>query len=341
MEAVQNFFQTLTRMGWSDYLDIIVVAFLIYSFLPLLKNHNVMKIVRTVVLLVLVTWITDEMQLYTLNWLLNQILAIGLLAFIVLFQPELRRVLFMLTGKKWFGIGKPVNEMDQVIRDTVEASGIMSIGKKAYEQLKNARKAAEKGTGTEEKDAPAVEAPAVEKKAGSNDNKDLLMDGKVGALIVFEGKTPLDEYIAHGTQMNCQVSVKTLCSIFYPVSPLHDGAVIIRNGRIAAAGCKLPLTENEEYRSKYGTRHCAAIGVTENGSDAVAVVVSEERGEITYTKGGRPYLCIKGEKSAIDMLDDYLRRDLLPKEDETGDNEIVHTLKKLFGLDKEESKNER
>ena len=129
MESVQNFVQTLLNMQWSDYLDIALVAILIYKLLPLLRTPNTMRIARTVAALVLVAWITDEMKLYTLNWILSQVLAIGLLAFVVLFQPELRRMLDHLGNVqigKLFGTSKPVQEMEHVISQTVMACEIFS-----------------------------------------------------------------------------------------------------------------------------------------------------------------------------------------------------------------------
>ena len=118
MEQIQEFFSTLTKMQWSDYLDIIVVAYLIYKLLPLLRTPNIMRIARTVIALILLTWITDVAGLHTINWILDQVLAIGLLAFVVLFQPELRRMLDHLGNvklSKLFGTTKPVQEMENVI----------------------------------------------------------------------------------------------------------------------------------------------------------------------------------------------------------------------------------
>ena len=132
MEAIQGFTQTILSMQWSDYLDIIVVAFIIYKLLPLLRTPHIMRLARTVVLLVLVAWATDVMHLYTLNWLLSQLLAIGLLAFVVLFQPELRRMLDHLGSVRlpdFLGGSKPVQEMETVITQTVRACEIMSRDK--------------------------------------------------------------------------------------------------------------------------------------------------------------------------------------------------------------------
>ena len=129
MNALQDFYSQLTGMIWSDYVDIIVVAFLIYKMLPLIRTPQIMRLARTVVAFVAIAWITDVMKLHTLSWILNQFLAIGLLAFVVLFQPELRRMLDHLGNVKlgsFFGSSKPVQEMEAVIAQTVLACEIMS-----------------------------------------------------------------------------------------------------------------------------------------------------------------------------------------------------------------------
>ena len=129
VSSIQNFIQTVQRMQWSDYLDILVVAFLIYSILPYLRTPNVQKIVKTVGALVLVAWLTDVLQLYTINWILSQLLTIGLLAFVVLFQPELRHMLNHLGDLKigqLFGFTKPVQEMERIIQQTCVACEMMS-----------------------------------------------------------------------------------------------------------------------------------------------------------------------------------------------------------------------
>ena len=236
---IQNFIQLLQKMQWSDYLDILLVSYLIYKLLPLVRTPNVMRIVKTVGALVLVAWITDEMKLHTLNWLLSQILAIGLLAFVVLFQPELRRMLDHLGNvqiSKFFGVSKPVQEMENVISQTVMACELMSRE-------------------------------------------------KVGALIVFAREQRLEEYFKTGTQIDGAVSEQLLRNIFFKNSPLHDGAMIIRDGRIAAAGCVLPLSDSHRLSADLGTRHRAGVGMSE-ASDAVVVIVSEENGAISVASGG-------------------------------------------------------
>ena len=278
MENLQEFFATLQKMQWSDYLDIIVVAFLIYKMLPLIRTPNIMRIARTVVALLLMTWITDVMELYTINWILDQVLAIGLLAFVVLFQPELRRMLDHLGNVKisnLFGSGKPMQEMEHVIAQTVMACEVMSRE-------------------------------------------------KVGALIVFCRDQRLDEYFKTGTQIDGQVSEQLLRNIFFKNSPLHDGAVIIRDSRVAAAGCVLPLSDSHRLSADLGTRHRAGVGMSE-ASDAVVVIVSEENGTISVASGG-----MLKRHLAPQPLEKLLRNELCP---DTGmENEVnaaAQVLKKI------------
>lgn len=290
MEAIQGFTQTILSMQWSDYLDIIVVAFIIYKLLPLLRTPHIMRLARTVVLLVLIAWATDVMHLYTLNWLLSQLLAIGLLAFVVLFQPELRRMLDHLGSVRlpdFLGGSKPVQEMENVITQTVRACEIMSRD-------------------------------------------------KVGALIVFAREQHLSEYYKTGTQIDAQVSDPLLRNIFFHNSPLHDGALIIREGRIAYAGCVMPLSKNPNLPKELGTRHHAAVGTSEV-SDAVVVVVSEETGAISVAVGG-----MLKRHLAPQTLDKLLHNELCPgqKEDDQG-NLLERMREKLTKKGKEDDANEK
>ena len=285
MQIIRDFLSQLMGMQWSDYLDIIVVAFLIYKMLPLIRTPHMMRLTRTVVVLVAVAWLTDVMKLHTLNWILSQVLAIGLLAFVVLFQPELRRMLDHLGNvqiSKLFGISKPVQEMETVISQTVMACEIMSRE-------------------------------------------------KVGALIVFSREQRLEEYFKTGTQIDGQVTEQLLRNIFFKNSPLHDGAMIIRDGRVAAAGCVLPLSESHRLSSDLGTRHRAGVGMSE-ASDAVVVIVSEESGSISVASGG-----MLKRHLAPQTLEKLLRNELCPQEpaDKTA-NPAVKVLKKITKTTDEE-----
>ena len=280
-----NIIQQILKMQWSDYLDILVVAYLIYKLLPLLRTPHIMRLARTVIALVLIAWITSAAKLYTINWLLNQLLAVGLLAFVVLFQPELRRMLDHLGNvkiSKFFGMPRQVQEMDAVITQTVRACEAMSRE-------------------------------------------------KVGALIVFARDQRLEEYFKTGTSIDAQVSDQLVRNIFFKNSPLHDGAMIIRDGRIAAAGCVLPLSNNENLAPELGTRHRAGVGMSE-ATDAVVVIVSEENGSISVAAGGMLKRFLK-----VETLDKLLRQELhtVDSQEESA-NFPAQVLKKLTGKAKED-----
>ena len=275
MEAIQNLFQQLTRMQWSDYLDIIVVAFLIYKLLPLIKTPSIMRIARTVLAIVVIAWITDAMKLHTISWIINQFLAVGLLAIVILFQPELRRMLDHLGSVKlisFFGSSKPLQEMDAVIAQTVMACEIMSRE-------------------------------------------------KVGALIVFAREQRLEEYFKTGTQIDGQVSEQLIRNIFFPKASLHDGAMIIRDGRVAAAGCVLPLSDSVRLSADLGTRHRAGVGMSE-ASDAVVVIVSEETGTISVAVGG-----MLKRHLAPQTLDRLLHNELCPVDETAAEQNLALRLK--------------
>ena len=280
-----NIIQQVLKMQWSDYLDILVVAFLIYKLLPLLRTPHIMRLARTVIALVAISWITNVAKLYTINWILNQFLAVGLLAFVVLFQAELRRMLDHLGNVKitrFFSMSRPVQEMDAVITQTVRACEAMSRE-------------------------------------------------KVGALIVFARDQRLEEYFKTGTSIDAQVSDQLIRNIFFKNSPLHDGAMIIRDGRVAAAGCVLPLSTNENLAPELGTRHRAGVGMSE-ANDAVVVIVSEENGAISVAAGG-----MLKRKLTVATLDKLLRQELRTAQpEETGGNFPAQVLKKLSGKAKED-----
>lgn len=289
MEAIQNLLQQLTRMQWSDYLDIAVVAFLIYKILPLIKTPSTTRIAKAVVAVLVIAWLTNELNLYTLSFILNQFLAVGLLALVVLFQPELRRMLDHLGSVKLtslFGVSKPVQEMDAVITQTVRACEAM---------------------GRE----------------------------KVGALIVFAREQRLEEYFKTGTQIDGQVSEQLIRNIFFKNSPLHDGAMIVRDGRIAAAGCVLPLSDSSRLSSDLGTRHRAGVGMSE-ASDAVVVIVSEETGTISVAVGG-----MLKRHLAPQTLDKLLRNELCPTDADESKQSLAIRLKQKLHTRKEADSHEK
>lgn len=223
----------------TDIFDILIVTFLVYKILNFSKSRTAGKIVKAVVVLLLLGYASEVLHLNTLNFLVSTAIDVGIVALVVVFQPELRRALERLGGgsiKSLFVAREQTGDTERTIEQTVQACRSMSRQ-------------------------------------------------KVGALIVFQRSNSLEEYFKTGTVVDAQVSTELLKNIFFPKAALHDGAVVIREDRVAAAGCVLPLTENPNLSRDLGTRHRAAIGISEH-SDAVVVVVSEETGVISCATGG-------------------------------------------------------
>ncbi len=286
MEAVQEFFRQIAGMQWTDYLDIIIVTFLLYKLLPLFRSTGTIRVAAVAVAVLIITWIADVLNLYSLKYILDQFLQIGVIALIVLFQPELRRMLEHLGRvkiKHLFSGDKNLQEMEGVIAQTVQACEIM--GKE-----------------------------------------------KVGALIVFARDNRLDEYFKTGTRIDGQVSEQLLRNIFFPKASLHDGAMIIRDGKVAVAGCVLPLSDSSRLSADLGTRHRAGVGMSEV-SDAVVVIVSEETGTISVAVGG-----MLKRHLAPQTLERLLLNELCPEEDAVEDNLVVRLRQKLQKKGKEEQK---
>ena len=283
MEHIQNFLGILADMQWSDYLDIALVAFLIYQILPLIRTPGTLRIARAVIAVLAIAWLTASWHLYTLNFILNQFLAVGLIAFVILFQPELRRMLDRLGSvrlRSFFGMEKPALEMEAQIAQVVMACEVMSRE-------------------------------------------------KVGALIVFAREARLDDYFKTGTQIDGRVSEQLIRNIFFPKAALHDGAMIIRDGQIAAAGCVLPLSDSHRLSADLGTRHRAGVGMSEV-SDAVVVIVSEETGTISVAVGG-----MLKRHLASKTLERLLKNELCPVQEEKENNLLLKAKKKLAELTKE------
>ena len=290
MNVIQSILSQFTKMQITDYLDIALVAFLIYKLLPLIRTPSTKRIAGAVAGILIVVWVADIANLYTISWILSQFLSVGLLAVVVLFQPELRRMLDRLGGvlrlRTLLGTNKPVQEMDTIITQTVRACEVMS-------------------------------------------------HEKVGALIVFAREARLEEYFKTGTRINGQVSEQLIRNIFFPKAALHDGAMIIRDGRIAAAGCVLPLSESSRLSADLGTRHRAGVGMSEL-SDAVVVIVSEETGTISVAVGG-----MLKRHLAPQTLERLLRNELVPQQNEQETNALVRLMDKVLLSGKEERNDEK
>ena len=235
----ESFFLQFSKMELTDFLDIFIVGFLIYRLMPMFRSSGAMRVVKVIGLLLVISWLTEAFKLYTINYLVQMLLNVGLIAIVILFQPELRRMLDHLGSVKWkqfLGIERQSQEMLNVINQTVAACEVMS-------------------------------------------------QQRVGALIVFARDNPMDEYFKRGTMIEAQVSDQLIRNIFFPKAALHDGAMIIRDSKIAAAGCVLPLSDSHSLSADLGTRHRAGVGMSEV-SDAVVVIVSEETGTISVAVGG-------------------------------------------------------
>lgn len=223
----------------TDLIDIALVALAIYWLIKLIKETRAVQLVKGIVVLLVLTQVSDWLNLNIINFILTNTLQLGVLALIVLFQPELRRVLEQI-GQTKLGNLISVDSHEVTISDTVNELCL------------------------------AVESLARQ---------------KIGALIVIERNTKIGDVLLTGVDIKSKVSASLLVNIFYPNTPLHDGAVIIRDNKIEAAGCLLPLTQNNSLSTELGTRHRAAIGMSES-SDSLVVVVSEETGKISLANGG-------------------------------------------------------
>lgn len=280
MTAIRSFFQNLLygipQIGVNDIIDILVVAFLIYTVLGLIRSTSASRVARSIMLLLVVTWLTEIFKLYMLNWILSRILEVGLIALVIVFQPELRRILERFGSRFFAGF--------------IGASGSLST----------------------EQQAIAATVAACE----------VMSRGKVGALIVFERGTPLEDYFKTGTIVDAKVTDPLLRNLFFKNSPLHDGAVIIRNTRIAAAGCVLPLTSKTNLSKDLGMRHRAGIGMSEV-SDAVTVIVSEETGAISVAVEG-----MLKRNLSVAMLEKVLRSELVVEE--TKKNTAAEVFSRFF-----------
>ena len=270
MSFIQEEIPFVTTIRIFDLIDIAILSVAIYQLLWIMRKSSSGRVIKGVLVLIVAIAAADWLQLTATSWVLNWVVEWGILALVILFQPEIRRVLERLGSGKlssMFSSQRPASpyDMETAIRETVEAYTSMS--------------------------------------------KD-----KVGALMVFERKNLLDDVIKTGTPLDCSVSSELLKNLFWNKAPLHDGAVIVREGRIVGAGCMLPLSGNVNLSRDLGMRHRAGIGMSEH-SDAVVVIVSEETGSISAAMGG-----MLKRHLAPETLERLLRNELLPEEAEEEKN---------------------
>lgn len=273
-EAIASWWEWMVSIAmnfqFKDAVDIIIVAFLIYGVVKLVRETRAGQLVKGIFLLVILFIISSYFNLVMVSRVLAYFFQFAFVAILIVFQPEIRKAL------------------EQVGRNNVGQSiaAVVTGRDRSYDraQIRKAINAVVDGVG-------------------------ILQQLKMGALIVFERKTKLGDIIETGTQINCEPSGQIVGNIFFNKAPLHDGAMIIRDGMIHAAGCILPLTKNTSVSAELGTRHRAALGVSEE-SDAVVVVVSEETGQISVAVNG-----VLARRFTRDTLRDVLEGYLIPQEE--------------------------
>lgn len=283
-EAIASWWEWMVSIAmnfqFKDAVDIIIVALLIYGVVKLVRETRAGQLVKGLFLLVILFIISSYFNLVMVSRVLAYFFQFAFVAILIVFQPEIRKAL------------------EQVGRNNVGQSiaAVVTGRDRSYDraQIRKAINAVVDGVG-------------------------ILQQLKMGALIVFERKTKLGDIIATGTQINCEPSGQIVGNIFFNKAPLHDGAMIIRDGMIHAAGCILPLTKNTSVSAELGTRHRAALGVSEE-SDAVVVVVSEETGQISVAVNG-----VLARRFTRDTLRDVLEGYLIPQEE-------ASTVRRKFGV---------
>jgi len=224
---------SLSFLRWQDIIDILLVSYIIYRIILLIRGTRAVQMLAGIIVITIIYFISSELNLLTLHWLLQTFLSSILLIIIIVFQRDIRRALTQM-GKTPFQKNQnmAVHDLDEIITAAV-----------------------------------------------------YMARRRIGALIIIERETGLRDSIETGFFINANLLHEMLVAIFFPMSPMHDGGVVIRKGRIHSAGCLLPLSKNPDIDKKYGTRHRAALGLSEE-TDAVIIVVSEETQEISIVQGG-------------------------------------------------------
>lgn len=281
MEIVLRFFEGVWRylltLSISDCLDITLMTYGVYLLLKLVGTTNVQKLGKGIVVFFLILGLSDILELNGIYFILSHVVELGVLALVIIFQPEIRRLLEQLGSRKWralnpFAHTQELTTIENTISQTVLACTEMS-------------------------------------------------QSRTGVLIVFEREMSLDHIARTGTIVDAQVSSELLKNIFFVKAAMHDGAVIVRDGRLLAGGCMLPLSKNNNLSRDLGMRHRAGIGMSEN-SDAVVVIVSEETGAISVAIGG-----LLKRHLMPETLEKLLRKELIRQdEEETAEKSKLHLL---------------
>ena len=286
MSAIGDFFNKIlsvfSTFGISDALDILFVAVIIYGCIRIIRETRAMQLAKGILLLLVMYGIVNLLHMEASSFIFKSIFSNILLLAAILFSPELRNILEQV------GKGATGKSLKTIIHPGV-AIDVAEIG-------------------------DCIEATC---KACS-----VMSDQHVGALIVFENETMLGDIIASGTELHAKASRQLIENVFFPKSPLHDGALVIRDGQLYAAGCILPLTK-KSVSSALGTRHRAGIGLTEQ-SDAVVVIVSEETGAISVAMGG-----VLNHDVSDGDLRDILKTEFLPSGSSSDDKIISRLVRRM------------
>ncbi|MBN7274695.1 TIGR00159 family protein [Ligilactobacillus pobuzihii] len=266
----------ITWRNLTDLLDILVVWYVFYKLMMLVRGTKAVQLFKGVVIIILIKVLSAWLGLHTVSWIMDQIINWGVIGIIVVFQPEIRRGLEHLGRGSIFGTNRSQNEDEKKLVAALD---------KAIQYMSKRR---------------------------------------IGALISIQMNTGLEDYIETGIDLDAEVTGELLINIFIPNTPLHDGAVIIRNNKVAVAAAYLPLSESNLIPKELGTRHRAAVGISEV-TDALTIVVSEETGGVTITKNSE----LIRDLSREDYLK-FLKNELIPKEDDKKGNPIAQFFEGLF-----------
>lgn len=281
-EFFSNIINVINTFRFIDIIDIAVIAFIVYSLFKIVRDTRAEQLVKGIAILLVAYFVSNILNMLMLQNLLKLLFEFGVVLIVIIFQPEIR------------------NALEQLGRNNIKKFNFLSRQERSAEWVKAQRKAIN----------DVVETSAV------------FSNQKTGALIVFENNTKLSDIASTGIEINAETSTALIGNLFFNKAPLHDGAVIISNGRIKSAGCILPLTSrNEDVDMNLGTRHRASIGITEV-SDAVVVVVSEETGNISIAHNGQLISDI-----SKDILKSELEKLLIPTVEKKQKN-AKHTSKK-------------
>lgn len=250
MSAINNFFDEylsnvyIPQIGFSDVIEIIIMAFVIYSVLAWIKNSRAWALLKGIIVVLACVLIAVILNLRTILWLASKTISVGIIALVIIFQPELRKALEQLGRKRIFN-GFSLFEGGKYKEERFSSKTVNELVRATYELARN----------------------------------------KTGALIVIEQEMRLTDYENTGIEMDAVVTSQLLINIFEHNTPLHDGAVIVRNDRITSATCYLPLSDNMRLSKELGTRHRAGVGISEV-TDSFTIIVSEETGAVSVAVGG-------------------------------------------------------